>query len=135
MNTDLINRYIDCCIGSNGSHYDMSLVIYHILKDKYRYLGDNLWQYKNINDEWINDIKNNLHIINDIKSIVINYFLSRSTYWLEESKTNDDISLSNDNQIKSVRILQYSSKLKDEKFIKEIMKEIKQFFYYNIEKK
>lgn len=135
MNTDLINRYIDCCIGSNGSHYDMSLVIYHILKDKYRYLGDNLWQYKNINDEWINDIKNNLHIINDIKSIVINYFLSRSTYWLEESKTSEDISLSNDNQIKSVRILQYSSKLKDEKFIKEIMKEIKQFFYYNIEKK
>ncbi len=135
MNTDLINRYIDCCIGSNGSHYDMSLVIYHILKDKYRYLGDNLWQYKNINDEWINDVKNNLHIINDIKSIVINYFLSRSTYWLEESKTSEDISLSNDNQIKSVRILQYSSKLKDEKFIKEIMKEIKQFFYYNIEKK
>lgn len=132
MNTNLINRYIDCCIGSNGSHYDISLVIYEILKDKYRYLGNNIWNYKNQNEEWVIDINNNLK--NDIKSVVINYFLNRSNYWTEESKISD-INLSIDNQIKSIRILEYSNKLKDEKFLKDILKEIKQFFLYIIDDK
>ena len=57
MNIVTINNYIDCCIGSNGSHYDISLVIYEIIKENYKYIGNNIWQYNN-HDNWIVDIKN-----------------------------------------------------------------------------
>jgi len=122
---DIINNYIDCCIGSNGSHYDISLVIYNILKDDYRYIGNNMWEYKN-NDDWLVDEKN-VRLKYSIKSTVNNFFIERSKYWIE--KTNDnDINIEIDNKLKSLRILQFSNKLKDDKFILQIIKEVKQFY-------
>lgn len=125
MSYDIINNYIDCCISSNGSHYDISLVIYNILKDEYRYIGNNIWEYKN-NDNWIIDEKN-IRLKYSIKSTVNNFFIERSKYWIE--KTNDnDINIEIDNKLKSLKILQFSNKLKDDKFILQIIKEVKQFY-------
>ena len=122
---DIINNYIDCCIGSNGSHFDISLVIYNILKDEYRYIGNNIWEYKN-NDDWLIDEKN-VRLKYSIKSTVNNFFIERSKYWIE--KTNDnDINIEIDNKLKSLKILQFSNKLKDDKFILQIIKEVKQFY-------
>jgi hypothetical protein len=36
---DTLNEYIDICICSNGSHYDVSKVIYELIKDKFSYLS------------------------------------------------------------------------------------------------
>ena len=122
---DIINNYIDCCIGSNGSHFDISLVIYNILKDEYRYIGNNIWEYKN-NDDWLIDEKN-VRLKYSIKTTVNNFFIERSKYWIE--KTNDnDINIEIDNKLKSLKILQFSNKLKDDKFILQIIKEVKQFY-------
>ena len=125
LNNDIINNYIDCCIGSNGSHYDISLVIYNILKDDYRYVGNNMWEYNN-NNSWIIDEKN-IKLKSAIKLDVNNYFIERSKYWLDMN-SNDDINLDIDNKHKSLKILQYSNKLKDDKFISQIIKEVKQFY-------
>jgi len=125
LNNDIINNYIDCCIGSNGSHYDISLVIYNILKDDYRYVGNNMWEYNN-NNSWIIDEKN-IKLKSAIKLDVNNYFIERSKYWLDMNN-NDDINLEIDNKHKSLKILQYSNKLKDDKFISKIIKEVKQFY-------
>ena len=57
-NDKLINQYIDCCIGTHGSHYDISLTIFEILKNKYRYIGSNNWEYyDNITNKWLIDDK------------------------------------------------------------------------------
>jgi len=128
MNITTINNYIDCCIGSNGSHYDISLVIYEIIKDNYKYVGDNIWEYNN-HGNWTIDIKNQ-QLKLDIKTIVINYFLDRSKFWTD--KSNDESENQNvrfDSQLKSVKILQISNKLKDDKFIIQIIKEVKCLFY------
>ena len=124
----LINNYIDCCIGTNGSHYDIAKVIYEIIKDTYMYNGNNIWSYKE-NNIWIVDDKNN-YLKNEIKTNVNNYFIGRAIYWSQQSKEYEsiNISISIDNQIKASRILQYSNKLKDNKFIFQIIKELKQFY-------
>jgi hypothetical protein len=127
-----INQYIDCCIGSNCSDYDIALTIYEILKNKYRYIGNRVWQYydddKNI---WINDDKT-LRLKSDIKNIVCDKFLTRSLYWIEKSKQkNIATNISLDHQLRSARLLQCCYKLKDNKFILILLKEAKQLFCYN----
>ena len=61
-----INDYIDICIGSNGSHYDVSKVIYEVIKNKFKYMGKNIWKY---NDEIVDD-KNN-YLKNELKSSIL----------------------------------------------------------------
>jgi len=124
----MLNDYIDCCIGSNGSHYDISLVIYEIIKNKFKYIGNNIWEYKK-DDEWINDEKN-INLKSEIKSNVTNYFLERSKYWINKSidENNIDKNIEVDNNLKSLKLLQISNKLSDDKFISNIIKEIKQFY-------
>lgn len=131
----LINQYIDCCIGTNGSHYDISLTIYEILKNKYRYIGTNNWEYYDYCDDiWKTDDKND-RFKYDIRNIVSNYFIERSIYWDKKSKEEkDNCNISIDHQLRSVRLLQYSLKLKDNKYILTIIKEAKELFIFQNDK-
>lgn len=124
----MINDYIDCCICSNGSHYDISLVIYEIIKNNFKYVGNNIWEYKKDN-EWIIDEKN-INLKTEIKTNVINHFLERSKYWINKSidENNIDKNIEFDNNLKSLKLLQVSNKLNDDKFIFNIIKETKQFY-------
>jgi hypothetical protein len=128
-NDKLINQYIDCCIGTHGSHYDISLTIFEILKNKYRYIGSNNWEYfDNISNKWLIDDKID-RFKYDIRNIVSNYFVTRSIYWDEKSKEDaGNINISIDHQLRSVRLLQCSLKLKDNKYILTLIKEAKQLF-------
>ena len=123
-----INNYIDCCIGSNGSHYDIAKVIYEVIKDKYHYNGNNIWTVK-VNDNWEVDNKNN-NLRMEIRSSVTNHFISRSIYWTQQAREYEyaNISICIDNQIKASKILQFSNKLKDVKFVTQVIKELKQFY-------
>ena len=38
MSNNNLDEYIDICIGSNGSHYDVAKVIYELIKHKFIYL-------------------------------------------------------------------------------------------------
>lgn len=125
----LTNQYIDCCISSNGSHYDISLTIYEILKNKFRYVGTNNWEYyDDINKIWKIDDKTERFKYN-IRNVVSNFFIARSIFWDKKSKEEtDNCNISIDHQLRSVRLLQCSLKLKDNKYILTIIKEAKQFF-------
>lgn len=129
---NLVNQYIDCCIGTNGSHYDISLTIYEILKNKYRYSGNKLWDYyDNTENTWKNDEKNQ-RLKYDIRNVVSNNFVIRSVYWENKSTENNiNINISNDHKLRSARLLQCSFKLKDDKFILTIIKEARQLFIKN----
>lgn len=126
---NIINNYIDCCINSNGAHYDISLVINEILKNDFRYIGNNIWEYKNENNEWVIDDKNK-RLKYDIKTKAVNYFLERAKYWSDQSNKDEDKNIKFDCKLKELRILQITNKINDAKFLLLVIKEIKQF--YNI---
>ncbi len=105
------DNLLDNCI--NMSHYTISLYIYEKIKDKYKY-NNKQWYIINLDDNQENKLKE------EIKYIIINDFGNRSIYW---SKFN-----TYDNNIKSVKLLQIIDKLKNEKFIKDIIKELTQFY-------
>jgi len=122
-----LNDYIDICIGSNGSHYDVAKVIYELIKDKFNYSGKNIWRYIDDNGENIIDEKQ-IKLKNVLKSTVINTFIIRSNYWDDKAIVQNDINIPLDYQIKSSTLLQIANKLKDDKYLNCIIKELKQFF-------
>jgi len=122
-----LNDYIDICIGSNGAHYDVSKVIYELIKDKFNYCGKNIWKYIDENGENISDEKQ-IKLKNVLKSTVINIFIIRSNYWDDKAIGQNDINIALDNQIKSTTLLQIANKLKEDKYLNCIIKELKQFF-------
>jgi len=124
--SNLLEKYIDCCI-INGSHYDVSLACIELLKCNYRYIGNNVWEYFNENNEWSVDDKSN-KLKYDIKTKVCNAFIERSLFWENKSRYDTDINISIDDKFRSNKLLIISSKLKDDKYISTIIKESKQFF-------
>lgn len=101
---------LDNCI--NISHYNIALYVYEIIKDRYRY-NNKKWLLVEKND----DINYENKLKEEIKTLIVNDFGNRSIYW---SKNNDDI--------KSIKLLQVADKLKNEKFLKDIIKELPQFY-------
>ena len=123
MNT--IEKYIDCCI-INGSHYDVSLACVEVLKEQYKYVGNNTWKYFK-DDEWhIDEKQNNLKYA--IRTIVCNAFIQRSLFWENKSTQATDMNIAIDDKFRSNKLLTISSKLKEDKYILTIIKESKQFF-------
>jgi hypothetical protein len=126
-NTQDITNYIDACI-FNCSHFDIANVIHKFLKDKHRYVENNTWKYLKINpatgcSEWAIDV-NNEQLSYSIRTIVCRAFTDRSLYWAD-TKESDKYP---DTEIISNKLLNISSKLKDNKYICVLIKECKQFF-------
>jgi hypothetical protein len=121
-----LNEYIDICIYSNGSHYDVSKVIYELIKDKFSYTGKNVWKFTN-NDIIIIDDKQT-YLRKELNTNVINAFILRGNYWDNKSNIESNINISNDYKIKSSMLFQIVNKLKDSKYVINIIKELKQFF-------
>jgi hypothetical protein len=126
---------IDTCI-LNNTHYDIANVVYTILKDKHRYT-DNTWEYLKDAKVWdatdaTSDAKvwevdaNSERFIYSIRTIVCRAFTKRSLYWMD---IKDDERYP-DTEIISNKLLNISSKLKDNKYICVLIKECKQFFVY-----
>jgi len=128
-----INNHIDICV-SNNLHYDIALVCYKCLKDKHRYVSNassasstsktnnNTWEYST-NAVWATDV-NSQQLIYSIRTIVCRAFTMRSMYW-EDAMDNEKYP---DTSVIASKLLQISSKLKDNKYISVLIKECKQFF-------
>ena len=129
-----MDEEIDTCI-LNNTHYDIANVVHKFLKDKHRYT-DNTWEYLKAADAdtdaatdaaavWETDA-NSERLIYSIRTIVCRAFTKRSLYWLD---IKDDERYP-DTEIISNKLLNISSKLKDNKYICVLIKECKQFFVY-----
>ena len=129
-----INNHIDMCV-SNNSHYDIALVCYKCLKDKHRYgsngsndnhNNNNTWEYSTTTaatTKWTTDV-NSKQLIYSIRTIVCRAFTLRAMYW-EDARDNEKYP---DTAVIAIKLLQISSKLKDNKYISVLIKECKQFF-------
>lgn len=113
---------------SESTHYDIACVVHKCLKDRHRYVkdndrdNDNVWEYLK-GDEWVVD-KNAKELTYAIKTKVCNAFTKRSLYW-GDIKECDKYP---DTEVISIKLLQISSKLKDNKYISILIKESKLFF-------
>jgi hypothetical protein len=118
---------IDCCIGSNGSASDVAQVVHKVLQNKFRYIGNSIWEHSADNaTTWKEDI-NRHELDTAIKVDVCQHFMERALYWQEESNTTN-MSLRVDCQIRSQRLMEMCLKLKKDKFIKDVIKESRAFF-------
>jgi hypothetical protein len=127
-----INNHIDMCV-SNNLHYDIALVCYKCLKDKHRYgsngsndNNNNTWEYSTTTaatTKWTTDV-NSKQLIYSIRTIVCRAFTLRAMYW-EDARDNEKYP---DTGVIASKLLQISSKLKDNKYISVLIKECKQFF-------
>ena len=124
MDLDIL---IDNCV-SFQHHTEIALVIHYILKDKYRYIGNNIWEfYDHIKMIWVKD-KNIIKLMNDINNIVCDKFITKSLLWL--NKYNNEIN----DEIKYTYKIRYDNtidiivNLKNKKYLTTIIKECKQFF-------
>lgn len=127
---------LDACI-SNNSHFDIANVIHHYLKDKHRYAENNAWEYLKTDattkkQSWELDVDNK-EFMYSIKTIVCRAFTVRSLYWANVNNDGDSGSGGSgsdypDTEMISLKLLNISSKLKDNKYISVLIKECKQFF-------
>jgi hypothetical protein len=118
------NAAIDTCI-FKSTHFDIANVIHIYLKDIHRYTENNTWEYLK-NQSWEIDVDNK-ELIFSIRTTVCNAFTARSLYWAN-AKDGSGYSKYLDTEIISVKLLNISSKLKDNKYICVVIKECKQFF-------
>lgn len=126
-NNFIFNDNIDSCIASKGVHYDVAKVIYELIKNKYIYNPDkNIWYYYNDNILLIDNKQEKLK--QEIKSNVINAFILRGTYWDDTANKEQDINIKLHNQLNSFTLFQIANKLKDNKYLNNIIKELRQFF-------
>jgi len=122
---------IDKCIWNN-THFDIANIAHKYLKDKHRYVNDNTWEYLNyatnvadVADTWKHDA-NGEHLMYSIRTIVCRAFTNRALYW---ANITDDERYP-DTELISNKLLSISLKLKEKKYICALIKECKQFFFY-----
>lgn len=118
---------IDKCIWNN-THFDIANVAHKYLKDKHRYIN-NTWEYLNtatcVAGVWEHDA-NSERLMYSIRTIVCCAFTNRALYW---ANITDDERYP-DTEVISNKLLGISLKLKDNKYICALIKECKQFFFY-----
>jgi hypothetical protein len=127
MNT--INNDIDVLINNcitYESHMEIALVIYTLLKDTYRYIGDNKWEYYDDN-VWKID-KSNINLMNDIKSKICNIFITKSIEWINKYNIEEDSTIKYIYKCRYDTIIDIVVNLKNKKYTNIIIKECKQFF-------
>lgn len=132
MHNNEINKLIDN-ITIDISDYNIAILISEILKNKYKYTGNNKWVYYNLDEnKWLND-KQNKKLINDINFNITNLILNRINYY-NDLKTHyiNDIDKYNNYEIINKKLLFIINKLNNKKYINSIIKEVRSFLNNDI---
>ena len=132
-NPNDLSSDLDRC--HSKTHYDFAVLTHKMLKHMFKYIGHNVWHVLD-NDGWSIDNKQE-NLIHSVKTIVFDKLQERVSFYdkLKESFYNIDTVRSNDYAQFSILLQVSSLRLKDQKFIKNLIKELKSFFYvetYNI---
>lgn len=124
-NVDLL---IDKCIGSDGAHYDVAMVVHAIYKDRYRFTTRDTW-YVFIDNKhrWVRS-KEGLKLRNVLSTDICSRFLKRCIYWTEKARTCDEDSERDKFDAKSKKLMGISIKLKTAGYKDSVMKECKGLF-------
>jgi hypothetical protein len=120
-----MERAIDVCVGTHGSHHDIARVIHMALCKRFRYCGDNVWEWLR-DSEWVKD-ENRRELITAIRVEVAPLYTERALYWQEYTMNAHAIEQF-DCQLRCHGLLQIAIKLSKEKFIRDLVKECREYF-------
>jgi hypothetical protein len=119
-------KLVDFCFNNKGTPFDVAQVAQEVLKGRFRYKGDNVWEMLAEGaTEWKTD-DNRTQLETSIKVDVCQVFMERALYWQEQSMCND-MSEKIDCQIRSHKLLEICLKMRKDKFIKDVQKELRAF--------
>jgi hypothetical protein len=110
------------------SDYNIANLISKILIKKYKYIGNNKWQYYNSDKNiWIYD-KQCKKLTNEININFINILINRINYYnkLKENNCNN-IDICNNYDVIISKFLFIINKLYNKKYLNSIIKEVKPF--------
>lgn len=113
-----VGEAVDLCIGSRGSHYDLARVAKVVLQHRLQYKGNSVWE------SWSGGDPMSL-----VRAELCHAIRERAQHWhhvAEEAGTNFDLKI--DAQLKSMRLMQISMRLGNDRFLKDVMKEARAFF-------
>jgi hypothetical protein len=132
MHNNEINKLIDN-ITCDISDYNIAILISSIFKNKYKYIGNNKWNYYNYSEKiWLIDTKNK-KLIHDINTNITNLILNRINYYNELKNLNiHDIDKYNNYEIINNKLLIIINKLHNKKYLNSIIKEAKSFLNNDI---
>jgi len=125
-----INDYIDKC-NHNLTHYDISLIVYKVFKNQYRYIGEKQWEYHDCLDKKWKIDKKSERLKSDIKTIVSDLFSTRSLFWYNESQKCENINNEIHAKFMSEKMLNAACKLKNNSFISIVIREAQSFFDFH----
>jgi hypothetical protein len=120
-----ISKLVDFCMNTKGAVSDVATVAAKVLSSKFRYVGDNVWEYKADDTVWCMDV-NREKLEMAVKIDVCQAFMERALHWQEQSLCTD-ISEKIDCQLRSQFLLQICMKFRKEKFVKDVIKELRAF--------
>lgn len=121
------HKFVDICINTKGAVSDVAMVGAKLLRDKFRYAGDNTWEYKSDDGQtWILD-DNREKVEMAIKVDVCQVFMERALFWQDRSIGDTEISEKVDCQLRSQFILQICLKFRKDKFVRDVLKELRAF--------
>lgn len=118
-------KLVDICLNTKGAASDVATVGHRILKNRYRYIGDNTWEYIDADGAWTVD-NNRSRIEMAVKVDVCQAFMERALFWQDES-LGTNIPERIDCQLRSQRLLQICLKLGKDKFVRDVIKELRAF--------
>lgn len=115
------------------SDYNIAILISALLKNKYKYIGNNKWQYYNSETNiWLNDTKNK-RLIEYINTNITNVILNRINYYNELKNNNiENIDNFNNYDIINNKLLNIINKMHNKKYLNSIIKEAKSFLHNDI---
>jgi hypothetical protein len=119
-------KLVDFSVNTKGSAFDVASVGNIVLKGKYRYQGDNVWEYIDTDTGTWSNTNARERIDMAIKIEVCQLFMERALFWQEESIAAAD-SEKFDCQLRSQRLLEICLKLRKDKFIRDVVKELRAF--------
>jgi len=119
---------IDKCIGSDGAHYDIAMVIHTIYKDRYRFTSKDTWyMFADEKHKWVRS-KEGLKLRNILSTDICSRFMRRSMYWTEKARSAEDDDSREKCESKSKKLLTISVKLKTAGYKDSVLKECKELF-------
>lgn len=124
-----LDAAIDSCCASRGAHYDVALVAAIVLAGRFRYVGDQRWEWWDDTVRmWRPDDQRN-RLEQTIRMELCQCFVERALFWNERSMTID-VAHRVEHQLRSQLLLWICLRIPKESYLPRMIKELRALLLY-----
>jgi hypothetical protein len=118
-----LSNLIDVCASNRASEFDVAQVLHHMGHALFKYVGDNEWMHRIAEGDFKPDAKYE-HITKFCSGDVVHVFLQRALHYQQLVKDQPR----NNYDVRVKRLLDISVKLRNPKYVHDVLREAKSFF-------